>query len=102
LGVVLKALAKGNIIGKTIGEELQVSTMSNRMNTMFDHANAFIALPDGLGTLEEIFHISSWAHLNIHQKPIGLLNVNGFYDHLLSFLDHAMEQNFLTFSDDKS
>jgi len=72
------------------------------MNTMFDHADAFIALPDGLGTLEEIFHISSWAHLNIHQKPIGLLNVNGFYDHLLSFLDHAMEQNFLTFSDDKS
>jgi len=61
LGVVPKALAKGDIIGKTIGEELQVSTMSDRLNAMFNYADAFIALPGGLGTLEEIFHISSWA-----------------------------------------
>jgi uncharacterized protein (TIGR00730 family) len=65
---------------------------------MFNHVDAFIALLGGLGTLEEIFHISSWAQLNIHQKPIGLLNVNGFYNTLLSFLDHAVEQQFLTFS----
>ena len=45
---------------------------------MFAHVDAFIALPGGLGTLEEIFHIFSWAQLNIHHKPIGLLNVNGF------------------------
>jgi len=50
------------------------------------YADAFIALPGGLGILEEIFHISSWAQLHIHHKPIGLLNVNGFYDNLLSFL----------------
>ena len=68
------------------------------MNTMFNHADAFIALPGGLGTLEEIFHISSWAQLHIHHKPMGLLNVNGFYDKLLSFLDHAVEQEFLTSS----
>jgi uncharacterized protein (TIGR00730 family) len=98
LGVVPKALAKEDIIGKTIGEELQVSTMSNRINAMFNHADAFIALPGGLGTLEEIFHISSWAQLHIHHKPIGLLNVNGFYDNLLSFLDHDVEQEFLTSS----
>ena len=72
--------------------------MSDRMNTMFNHADAFIALPGGLGTLEEIFHISSWAQLHIHHKPIGLLNVNGFYDNLLSFLDQAVEQQFLTSS----
>ena len=59
LGVVPKALAQGDIIGKTIGEELQVSTMSYRKNTMFNHADAFIALLGGLGTLEEIFHIFS-------------------------------------------
>jgi uncharacterized protein (TIGR00730 family) len=64
---------------------------------MFNHADAFIALPGGLGTLEEIFHISSWAQLHIHHKPIGLLNVNGFYGNLLSFLDQAVEQEFLTF-----
>jgi len=98
LGIVPKALAKVDIIGKTVGEELQVSTMSKLMNVMFDHADAFIVLLGGLGTLEEIFYISSWAQLNIHQKPIGLLNVNGFYDNLLSFLDHVMEQNFLTSS----
>jgi hypothetical protein len=96
LGVVPKALAKGDIIGKTIGEELQVSIMFDRMNAMFNHADAFIALPGGLGTLEEIFHISSWAKLHIHHKPIGLLNVNGFYDNLLSFLDQGVEQEFLT------
>jgi uncharacterized protein (TIGR00730 family) len=66
------------------------------MNTMFNHVDAFIALLGGLGTLEEIFHISSWAQLHIHHKPIGLLNVNGFYDNLLSFLDHVVEQKFLT------
>jgi uncharacterized protein (TIGR00730 family) len=98
LGVVFKALAKGDIIGKTIGEELQVSTMFDRLNAMFSHADAFIALPGGLGTLEELFHISSWAQLHIHHKPIGLLNVNGFYDNLLSFLDQAVEQDFLTSS----
>jgi hypothetical protein len=68
------------------------------MNAMFNHADAFIALPGGLGTLEEIFYIFSWAQLHIHHKPIGLLNVNGFYDNLLSFLDQAVEQKFLTFS----
>jgi predicted Rossmann-fold nucleotide-binding protein len=52
LGVVPKALAKGGIIGKTIGEELQVSTMSDRLNAMFNHVDAFIVLPSGLGTLE--------------------------------------------------
>ena len=98
LGVVPKALAEGDIIGKTIGEELHVSTISERLSVMFNHVDAFIALPGGLGTLEEIFHIFSWAQLNIHQKPIGLLNVNGFYNTLLSFLDHTVEQQFLTFS----
>jgi len=98
LGVVPKALAKGDIIRKIIGEKLQVSTMFDRMNTMFNHADAFITLPGGLGTLKDIFHITSWAQLHIHHKPIGLLNVNSFYDNLLSFLDQAVEQEFLTSS----
>ena len=98
LRVVPKALAKGDIIGKTTGEALHVSTMSEQLTVMFEHVDTFIAFPGGLGTLEEIFHISSWAMLNIHQKSIGLLNVNGFYNNLLSFLNHAVEQQFLTFS----
>ena len=63
LGVVPKALAKGDIIGKIIGEELQVSTMYDRMNAMFNHVDAFIALLGGLDILEEIFYISYWAQL---------------------------------------
>jgi hypothetical protein len=72
--------------------------MFDRLNAMFNHADTFIALPGGLGILEEIFHISSWVQLHIYHKPTGLLNVNGFYDNLLSFLDQAMEQEFLTSS----
>jgi len=98
LGVVPKALAIEDIIGKTIIEELHVSTMSDRMNTMFNHADTFIALPSSMGTLEEIFYIFSWAQLHIHHKFIGLLNVNDFYANLLSFLNQVVEQQFLTFS----
>ena len=72
--------------------------MSERMNAMFDHVDTFIALLGGLGTIEKIFHIFSWAQLNINQKPICLLNANGFYDNLLSLLDHVVEQKFLTSS----
>ena len=79
-----------------VGEELQVSSMHERMAHMLTKSDAFIALPGGYGTLEEIFQIISWAQLNIHQKPIGLLNVNNFFDDLLSFLDHAVEQKFIS------
>jgi hypothetical protein len=72
--------------------------MSDRMNAMFHHVDAFIALPSGLGTLEEIFHISSWAQLHIHYKLIGLLNVNDFHGNLFYFLDQDVEQEFLTSS----
>jgi uncharacterized protein (TIGR00730 family) len=68
------------------------------MTAMLEHAEAFFALSGGLGILEEICHIFSWAQLNIHQKPIGLLNVNGFYNNLLSFLDHVVEHKFITSS----
>ncbi|XVE66379.1 hypothetical protein DITRI_Ditri08aG0075900 [Diplodiscus trichospermus] len=65
---------------------------------MLDNSYAFIALPDGIGTLEEIFQIASWAQLNIHHKPIGLLNVDSFFNKLLSFLDQAGEENFIPHS----
>ncbi|XVF12266.1 hypothetical protein REPUB_Repub08aG0100800 [Reevesia pubescens] len=63
---------------------------------MIANADAFIALLGGFRTLEEIFQIASWSQLNNHQKPIGMLNVNGFYDSFFSFLDHAMEQKFIS------
>ncbi|XVE95551.1 hypothetical protein REPUB_Repub02eG0107600 [Reevesia pubescens] len=96
LGVIPRALATENTTRKTVGDEILVSCIHERINIMIANANAFIALPGGFGTLEEIFQIASWSQLNIHQKPIGMLNVNGFYDSLFSFLDHAMEQKFIS------
>ena len=60
------------------------------------NADAFVALPGGFETFEDIFNIASLTHFNFHKKPLGLLNVNGFYDGLLSFLNHAIEQGFMT------
>ncbi|XVE90830.1 hypothetical protein DITRI_Ditri20bG0107600 [Diplodiscus trichospermus] len=79
LGIILTALAEGNFVGKTVGEELRVPTMQDRIWKMLDNSDAFIALPGGIGTLEENFQIASWAQLNIHHKPISLLNVDSFF-----------------------
>ncbi|XVF33931.1 hypothetical protein REPUB_Repub18cG0013600 [Reevesia pubescens] len=96
LGVIPRALVTRNIARKTVEDEIMVSCMHERMNIMIENANVFIALPGGFRTLEEILQIAYWAQLNIHQKPIGLLNANGFYDNLFSFLDHAVEQRFIS------
>ncbi|XVF15163.1 hypothetical protein REPUB_Repub09cG0126500 [Reevesia pubescens] len=96
LGVILRALATGNFTGKIVGDEILVSCIHKHINIMIANANAFIALPGDFGTLEEIFQIASWSQLNIHQKPIGMLNVNGFYDSLFYFLDHAVEHKFIS------
>ncbi|XVF14309.1 hypothetical protein REPUB_Repub09cG0047900 [Reevesia pubescens] len=96
LGVIPRALAMKGIVGKTIRNEILVSCMHERMNIMMKNADAFIALTGGFGTLEEIFQVASWAQLNIHKKPLGILNVNGFYDGLFAFLDKAMEKRFIS------
>ncbi|XVF12196.1 hypothetical protein REPUB_Repub08aG0093800 [Reevesia pubescens] len=96
LGVIPRSLAIGNTAGKTVGDEILVSCIHERVNIMIANANAFIALPSGFGTLEEIFQIASWSQLNIHQKAIGILNINGFYESLFSFLNHVVEQKFIS------
>ncbi|XVE88975.1 hypothetical protein DITRI_Ditri19aG0112800 [Diplodiscus trichospermus] len=98
LGIIPTALIEGNFARKTVGEELQVPTMQDRIWKMLDNSDAFIALPGGIGTLEENFQIASWGQLNIYHKPIGLLNVDGFFNKLLSFLYHAGEENFIPHS----
>ena len=65
------------------------------MTKMFELADAFVALPGGYGTLEELAEMTTWAQLGIHDKPIGLLNVDGYYDGLLAMVDHAVEQRFV-------
>ncbi|KAK9209073.1 hypothetical protein WN944_001436 [Citrus x changshan-huyou] len=84
--------------GLPIGEELVVSSMQERMSEMLNHADAFIFLPGDLATFEALITFASWAHLNIHKKPIGLLNVNNFYDGLLTFINHAIKNHFVPYS----
>ncbi|XVE81472.1 hypothetical protein DITRI_Ditri15bG0066900 [Diplodiscus trichospermus] len=98
LGIIPTVLVEGNFVGKTVGEELRVPTMQDRISKMLNNSDAFIALPSGVGTLEENFQIAYWAQLNIHHKPLGLLNVDGFFNKLLSFLDQAGEENFIPHS----
>ena len=62
---------------------------------MADLSDAFIALPGGFGTLDEFFEIVTWAQLGFHSKPVGLLNVEGFFDPVLSFVDHAIREGFI-------
>ena len=71
------------------------NTMHERKALMFELSDAFIGLPGGYGTLEEIFELLTWAQLGENQKPCGLLNVNGYYDGLLSFLDYSVAEGFM-------
>jgi len=72
-----------------------VPTMHQRKTLMADLADAFIALPGGLGTFEELFEAATWTQLNDHIKPVGLLNINGYYDKLVAFLGHAADERFI-------
>ena len=72
-----------------------VNTMHERKQLMMDHADGFIAMPGGFGTLEELFEVVTWAQLNFHMKPVGILNVDGFYDDLLRFIQRAVDEYFV-------
>ncbi|XVF46876.1 hypothetical protein PTKIN_Ptkin03bG0063300 [Pterospermum kingtungense] len=96
LGIIPSAFTVNNLVGETCGREIKVATMQERLVMMMELSDAFIALPGGFGTLEELFQMISWAQLSIHNKPIGVLNINGFFNGLLSFVDHAVKQEFIT------
>ncbi|KAJ6814860.1 cytokinin riboside 5'-monophosphate phosphoribohydrolase LOG7-like [Iris pallida] len=96
LGVIPKSLMPREITGETVGEVRAVSDMHERKAEMARRADAFIALPGGYGTLEELLEVITWAQLGIHSKPVGLLNVDGYYDSLLSFMDLAVNEEFIS------
>ncbi|XP_056689055.1 cytokinin riboside 5'-monophosphate phosphoribohydrolase LOG7 isoform X2 [Spinacia oleracea] len=95
LGVIPKTLMRKEITGETVGEVRVVSGMHQRKAEMARQADAFIALPGGYGTLEELLEVITWAQLGIHDKPVGLLNVDGYYNSLLSFIDKAVDEGFI-------
>ncbi|CAL9160184.1 unnamed protein product [Musa hybrid cultivar] len=95
LGVVPTALLPNEVSGETIGDLIKVADMHERKSEMAKCADAFIALPGGYGTMEELLEIIAHSQLGIHHKPVGLLNVDGYYDSLLALFDKGVEQGFI-------
>lgn len=95
IGVIPQALVDKEVSHNGLTELKIVDSMHERKAVMADLADGFIALPGGLGTLEELFEILTWSQLGMHKKPCGLLNIEGYYDKLQSFLEHAVEEQFV-------
>ena len=95
VGVIPEFMLDYEIAHNTLTELHVVENMHERKAMMAERADAFVALPGGFGTFEEILEIATWAQLNQHQKPMMLYNVNGFYDHMIAQLDHAVAEGFL-------
>jgi len=95
IGVMPQALVDREIGHAGLSELRVVGSMHERKAVMAELADAFVALPGGIGTLEELIEVYTWSQLGIHRKPLGALNVNGYYDALGAFLDVAVQQRFL-------
>ena len=95
IGIMPQALMRREIGNDHLSELQVVDSMHERKAAMADQSDGFIALPGGMGTLEELFEILTWAQLGFHNKPIGLLNIDGYYDHLIRFLNHSVDQGLL-------
>jgi uncharacterized protein (TIGR00730 family) len=95
IGVIPRMLVEREVANKSLTDLRVVETMHERKALMAELADGFIALPGGIGTLEEFFETWTWAQLGMHAKPCGLLNVEGYYDGMLQFLDHAVAERFV-------
>jgi len=95
IGVITTQLDGHGLSHRGLSDLHIVATMHERKAKMAELSDAFIALPGGVGTLEELFEAWTWAQLGIHPKPVGLLNVAGFYDGLVSFMDSVVTERFL-------
>jgi uncharacterized protein (TIGR00730 family) len=93
IGVIPQALVDKEVAHTGLSDLRVVGSMHERKSLMADLADGFIALPGGLGTLEEFCEVATWTQLGLHKKACGLLNIGGFYDGLLSFLNHATEES---------
>jgi uncharacterized protein (TIGR00730 family) len=96
IGVIPQSLVDREIAHPGISDLRIVDSMHERKAQMADLSDAFVALPGGVGTLEELFEVYTWNQLGLHAKPLGLLNVRGYFDGLARFLDHAVAERFVT------
>lgn len=95
IGVIPRALAHKEVAHDNLTELHVTGSMHERKMMMAELADGFIALPGGIGTLEELFEIWTWAQLGFHNKPCGLLNTEGYYDALVQFMDHVLAEQFV-------
>jgi uncharacterized protein (TIGR00730 family) len=95
IGVIPQEMVSADVALTELADLRVVRSMHERKSTMAELADGFVAMPGGLGTLEEFFEALTWAQLSLHDKPCGLLNVGGYYDRLIDFLDLAVEQGFV-------
>lgn len=95
VGIIPKALVEREWAHQGCTELHVVETMHERKRLMAERADAFLALPGGIGTFEEFFEVWTWRQLGYHDKPVGLLNVNGYYDGLLGFIEHSVQREFM-------
>jgi uncharacterized protein (TIGR00730 family) len=95
IGVIPRMLVEREVANTALTDLRVVDSMHARKALMAELADGFVALPGGIGTLEEFFETWTWAQLGMHTKPCGLLNVAGYFDPLLEFLDHAVEEKFV-------
>jgi hypothetical protein len=96
IGIIPEFLKKKEVVHLGLTELITTTNMHDRKLKMQEMSDGFIALPGGMGTLEELFEIITWLQLGLHAKPIGLLNVNGFYDDLLQLLETMVRRGFLS------
>ena len=95
IGVIPQALATKELLHVGVRDMRRVRDMHERKAVMSEHADAFVALPGGYGTFEELFEVITWAQLGFHRKNIGLLNVGGYFDPLVNLIDRAIESGFI-------
>ncbi len=96
IGVIPSALLEKEIAHRSLSDLRVVESMHERKALMTELSDGFLAMPGGLGTLDEFLEVLTWAQLGIHLKPCGILNVCGYFDRLVGFLDTAMDQRFIT------
>ncbi len=94
-GVIPESLAQKEVAFNDLNDLRVVTSMHERKALIAELSDAFIALPGGFGTFEEIFEAITWTQLGIHNKACGFLNVRGYFDHLIKFIEHAVEQQFI-------
>ena len=95
IGVIPTDLVEKEVARTDLSDLRVVNSMHERKSLMSELSDGFIALPGGFGTIEEMFEVLTWSQLDFHQKPCGFLNINGYYDYLLKFLDHTAEERFI-------